>query len=139
VSFSNSLEEAVLEWIFKGQSFGAAPTTIYVSLHSSAPGDLGTVGELSGGGYARASLAADTATTANNWTAVATSGTAQIIRNNASITFPTATANWTTATHFGLWDNANTFLASGTISGGMTVQSGDAVVLTPNDLEVSAD
>ena len=142
MSFSNALEEAVLEWMFKGQSFGTPPTTIYVSLHSTQPNDTASAGsEISGGGYARASLSADTATTAANWTAIAasTSGSSQIVRNNQNITFPTATAAWPTATHFGLWDGSNTFLAWGTIAGGMTVQSGDTVVLTPQDLEVSAD
>ena len=52
MSFSNYLEDAVLNHVFGGSSY-TAPTTLYVALFTSAPSDTGGGTEVSGGAYAR--------------------------------------------------------------------------------------
>ena len=88
----------------------AMPTlpTAYVALFTVAPtSDAGTGGtEVTGGAYARVS------TTGPNWNVPsASSGTEPATTpastsNSATISFPTATANWGTVVAFGLYDAA---------------------------------
>ena len=72
------------------------PTVWAVALHSAAPGADGTANELSGGDYARVDLPPSD----SNWGAVSGS----VFSNLAEIAFPEATSDWTTATHFSIWD-----------------------------------
>jgi hypothetical protein len=72
------------------------PTVWAVALHSGAPGADGTANELSGGDYARVDLPPSD----SNWGAVS-SGT---FSNLAEIEFAEATTDWTTVTHFSIWD-----------------------------------
>lgn len=68
----------------------------YMGLFSSAPSDgvSGvTFAELTGAGYARASLSVSMASAAD-----------RAITNAEIIYFPEAEANWGTATHFGIFD-----------------------------------
>lgn len=80
----------------------AMPTlpTVSVALFTAVGTDAGTgFTEVTGGSYARVTTSGAT------WNA--SSGTApSIITNSASITFPTATANWGTVIAFGLYDAA---------------------------------
>lgn len=97
--FGNSNEQLYLEHLFKGQSAGTAPTSMWLSLHDGTPTEGNPCGgEISGGGYARVQLNADSTTSAGNWSAIgAGAGTAQRISNNQVVTFPTATADWNSA------------------------------------------
>ncbi len=75
---------------------------IYVSLHNGDPGTAGSGGtEASGGSYA----AVDTVPA--DWNS-ATNATPPVVTNANTITFPTATASWGTATFAGLWTHATT-------------------------------
>lgn len=70
--------------------------TKYMGLFSSAPSDSAsgvTFTEISGGGYARASLSLPMASAEN-----------KSITNAEIIYFPEAESNWGTATHFGIFD-----------------------------------
>ncbi len=73
----------------------AAPAivTIFVGLFTAAPGEGGGGTEVSVGAYARQSVAF-------------TAPTAGAGDNSADVTFPVATANWGTVTHWALFDLA---------------------------------
>jgi hypothetical protein len=83
-------EQKVLDHIFTDPTW-TPPTTLYVALSSSTPTEAGgSITEPSGGAYARV------ATTAADWSAA--SGTAPAVKTNtATLTFPTATADWASA------------------------------------------
>src|SRR3954468_5213513 len=89
-SKSNYLRAAIYKAILRNTGF-TGPATIYMSLHTGAPGLTGA-NEITGNAYARQAInfAADT----NG--AGASSNAPQ---------FPAPTpSNWGTATHFALWD-----------------------------------
>ena len=97
--FTNYLEDKIINHLF-GDDTGAsgadhytAPTTWYVGLQTAAPADDAAGTEVSGGAYARQSVA---------WT-LQTGGTAQA-SNTAALTFPAATTDWGTCTHAGVYD-----------------------------------
>lgn len=143
--FSDYLEGAILDFYFKRTTtpFATAPTTVYVSLHSGDPGDTGA-SELSTGtgSYARASITTDTNNSTNTqFNAKGTSGAASTITNKATITFPTATANWAAATFFGIWDasTAGNLIFTGTITGGVQVNNGNTLSLVDGNITISID
>ena len=90
--FTNYLEDKVINHLFGGTAF-TAPTTWYAGLLTAAPTDSTAGTEVSGGSYARQAI---------SWT-VTGSGTAQAASSGA-LTFPTATTDWGTATHCGVYD-----------------------------------
>ena len=90
--FTNYLEDKVIGHLFGGTAY-TAPTTWYAGLQTAAPTDHSAGTEVTGGGYARQSVA---------WT-VQTSGTAQA-SNTAALEWPAATQDWGTVTHCGIYD-----------------------------------
>jgi len=127
---SNYLENKITDLLFRGQAF-TAPATIYVSLHTADPTDLGTGAEVSGGSYARVAITANL----TNWSGtqsagstVASSGTGGASSNNVTITFPAPSANWGVVTHFGIWDALTTgnLLVFGALGTSKTINNGDA-------------
>jgi hypothetical protein len=127
MSFSDYLENAVLDHVFKGGALGQ-PANLYVSLHSGDPGETG-INELAGGGYARKNH--------NTWNAAA----AGIKTNNGVITFVTATGDWLNATHFGIWDDpgAGNFLGGGSITVPKVVFNGDTAQFATTVLHITLD
>lgn len=109
----NTQEDQVLDCYFN-QTNITAPTAIYLSWHSADPGDTGA-NELTGNGYARVDV-----TTSFG---AASGGT---VANNATITGPTASGNWTAATHFGIWSalSGGTWIAGGTLTAPVTITTG---------------
>ena len=59
--------------------------------------------------------------------------------NNGAIAFPQATADWTQATHFGLWDaaSAGNFLGGGALTQAKTVLNGDTAEFADQALTAS--
>lgn len=110
---TTAARNAVLDAILRNVSL-AAGATMYMSLHSADPGATGASNELSGSNYAR---------TAITFGSAAASGA---IENTAAVTFPTPSANWTAATHFGIWSAASggTCYYTGTLAAAVTGQSG---------------
>jgi len=90
--FTNYLEDKVIGHLFGGASY-TAPGTWYAGLQTAAPSDSAAGTEVSGGAYARQSVA---------WTR-ATSGVAQA-SNTAALEWPAATTDWGTVTHAGIYD-----------------------------------
>lgn len=93
-SKSSYSRTALVKALLKNTSF-QGPATVYLSLHTAAPG-LNGANEVSGNAYARIAVAfgAESAGT---------------VLNSALITTPAPTpSNWGTITHFGLWDALTT-------------------------------
>jgi hypothetical protein len=89
-SKSAYLRTKMIEAALKAVAF-TGPATIYMSLHTAAPG-LAGANEISGNGYARVAVAFG----------VSALG---VVLNSSSPTTPAPTpGNWGTATHFALWD-----------------------------------
>ena len=92
MSFSDYLEDKVLDHVFGGNAY-TAPTTLYVGLFTSTPTDSTAGTEVSGGSYTRKTAA---------FTVSGTSPTEAA--SSAAIEFPTATATWGTVTYAGIFD-----------------------------------
>jgi len=126
MSFSNYLETEVLDWAF---STGTAtrPTSWYLALYTAAPSDTGGGTEVSGGGYARQS--------------VVFTVTGNTASNNAAIEFPTATANYGTVTHIGVFDasSAGNLLAYAALTTSKTIETGDVFRVPSGDLDITLD
>lgn len=131
MSLRDNAENAILDFYFRGQSL-TPPATFHVALFTATPSDSAFGTEVSGGSYARVSVAANM----TNWSGTqsagsttASSGTGGQISNNAAITFPAPTANWGTITHFGLCDHASntgdSLKCYGALSPSRTVNSGE--------------
>jgi hypothetical protein len=103
---SDYLENKITDHLFRGQSY-TPPATLWFALFTASPNDAGGGTEVSGGSYARASLAASLANFAGTQgagTTTASSGTSGATSNNVAVTFPTPTASWGTVTHIGVFD-----------------------------------
>lgn len=128
-ALSDYLENKLIDWLVRGQAF-TPPATVYVALLTAAPSDTGGGTEVSGGNYARASVASSLA----NWagtqgagTTVASSGTGGTTSNNASIAFNTPSAAWGVVTHVGLYDavSGGNLLMWAALSASKTINNGD--------------
>lgn len=124
MSFSDYLETKVLDHVFGGTSY-TAPSTLYVALFTAAPSDSGGGTEVSGGGYARQTIAF---TTSGDTTS-----------NNAAIEFPTATANYGTVTHVGIYDasSAGNLMAWAALTSSKTIETGDVFRIPSGDLDIT--
>lgn len=126
MSFTNYLEDAVLDHVFGGNAY-SAPSTLYVGLFTAAPSDTGGGTEVSGGGYAR-----QTAT----FTVSGTNPTEAT--NSAAIDYPTATADLGTITHVGVFDalTSGNLLAYASVSTSKTINTGDVLRIPAGDLDI---
>ena len=125
MSFTNFLETEILDHVFAGASY-TAPGTKYLALFTAiADGEAGSVTELSGNAYARQSVAF---TTSGNTTS-----------NNAAVEFPTATANYGTVTHVGVYDaqTSGNLMAYATLSSSKTIDTGDVFRVPSGDLDIT--
>lgn len=95
MSFSDYLEDKLLDHVFGGNAY-TAPTTLYVGLFTSTPTDSTAGTEVSGGAYARQSV---------SFTVSGTNPTEAA--SDAAVEFPTATATWGTVTYAGIFDAAS--------------------------------
>ncbi len=124
MSFSDYLETKVLDHVFAGTAY-TAPATLYVALFTAAPSDSGGGTEVSGGAYARQTIAF---TTSGDTTS-----------NNAAIEFPTATANYGTVTHVGIYDasSAGNLMAWAALTSSKTIETGDVFRIPSGDLDIT--
>lgn len=139
-AMSDFLENKLIDWFFRGQAIGVTgasaaagtgPTSLYFALLTAAPSDTGGGTEVTGGSYARVTVAANTTNFDNtqqaNTTAVS-SGNTGTTRNSIAVTFPAPTANWGVVTHFGIYDasSAGNLLFWGALTASKTINNGDA-------------
>lgn len=124
MSFSDYLETKVLDHVFAGTAY-TAPATLYVALFTAAPSDSGGGTEVSGGGYARQTIAF---TTSGDTTS-----------NNAAVEFPTATANYGSVTHVGIFDasSAGNLMAHAALTSAKNIETGDVFRIPSGDLDIT--
>jgi len=133
-AFSNYLEDQIIGWAFNGATFATLPTagTVWVSLHTADPSETGA-SEVTGGNYARITVAAA------GWTKT-TAGTASAA-NTAEIVYPASgTVTWAgTVTHVGIWNasTAGNFLFGGALTTSRVVASGDVFKFLATNLTIS--
>lgn len=134
MSKSNSLENSLLLLLFNATAIAnvadnasSGPlTNLYVSLHTSDPGEGGsqTTNETSYTSYARVAVARS----GSGWTVTANS-----VSPVATISFPACTGGSATITHFGvgsLSSTAGVLYYSGTVTPNLSVASGTTPTLT---------
>jgi hypothetical protein len=102
-----------------------------VALFTAAPSDAGGGTEVTGGSYARVT------TVAADWNTAASGSTT----NAQVISFPTASANWGTVTHFALFDAASggNMLRWAALSVSKPVNNGDTASFPAGSLTLTED
>lgn len=133
---SNYLENKVLDHVLTATSY-TAPAARYLALFTNTSGSAATnleAGTLtdeistSGTAYARQAVTF----------AAASSGSSA---TNATVTFPTATANWGTITHVAIMDGdtegAGNVLFYGAVTTSKTIETGDTFQVSSGNLTVS--
>lgn len=126
MSFSNYLETKVLDHVFNNTAY-TSPSAVYVALFTSNPAEDGSGTEVSGGGYARQAgsftVSGNTATT------------------DAAVEYPTATADYGTVTHVGIYDasTAGNLLAYAALTSAKAISSGDVFRIPAGDLDITLD
>jgi len=125
MSFTNFLETEILDHVFAGAAY-SAPATKYLALFTAiSDGEAGSVTELSGDAYSRQSVAFTTsgATTSNN----------------AAVEFPTATGDWGTVTHVGVYDavSSGNLMCYATLSSSKAIDTGDVFRVPSGDLDIT--
>lgn len=128
-SFTDYLENKIVDWLFRAQSF-TPPAVPYVALHTASCSDSSAGTEVSGGSYARVAATAGTtvwANTQDSGTGVS-SGTNGTTKNLVALTFPAPTANWGTVTHWSLNDaiSAGNQLICQSLTVSKTINNGDS-------------
>lgn len=128
MSFSNYLETEILDHVFGGAAY-TAPATLYLALHTANPDEDGSGAEVSTSGtaYARQTVAF---TTSGNTTS-----------NTSAVEYATATANFGTVTHVGVWDaeTGGNLLAYAALTSSKTIETGDVFRVPAGDLDISLD
>lgn len=147
---TDHLENKLIDALFRGVAY-TMPTTLAVALHTAACSDSSAGTEVSTAGstgYLRVALNPSTSNWASTGGAGTTTnpsaGTGGTTSNNSAITFPTATANWGTVSHFSIWDNstvgAGNMLFCKALSGGsQAVNSGSTPSFAAGALTVQID
>lgn len=144
MSAANGLENGILSLIFTATDYGtiadndasAPATNLYISLHTSDPGESGdqTTGETAYTGYSRVAVARST----SGWTV--TNGT---VTNDADITFGQCTASPGSAiSHVGIGlstSGTGTLLMSYALDSSITMQVGTTPLFSAGQLDVSLD
>lgn len=128
MSFSNFLETEILDHVFGGNAY-TAPSTLYLALFTSNPAEDGSGTEVSttGTAYARQSVAftvsGNTATT------------------SGAVDFPTATANFGTVTHVGVFDasTAGNLMAYAALTSSKAIETGDVFRISAGSLDITLD
>lgn len=130
-AFSDFLEQAILNHLFRNTDIGVPPANVYIALFTTATTDAGGGTEVTGGAYARV-----TVSTTTQWTAP---GVAGLTDNINDIVFPTATANWGTITHVAIMDalTAGNMLFHGALAASKVVNSGDIFKFLAGALDVT--
>jgi hypothetical protein len=124
MSFTDTFETRVLTWVFTASS-ATRPTAWFIALYTAAPNDTGGGTEVSGGGYVRKAatftVSGDTAS------------------NSGAIEYPTATGNYGTVSHVGIFDasSGGNLIAYAALSVSKTISTGDVLRIPAGDLDVT--
>jgi len=126
-SMSNFLELEILDHSL-GTASWTMPATVYLALYTANPTDADTGTEVTGGSYARETVAFDVA---------AAGATA----NTSIVTFTTATASWGTVSHWGIRDalTVGNLLWHGDFTTPKAIGSGDTAQVNAGELDITLD
>jgi hypothetical protein len=144
MSLTNFGENALVDWLYRGEAAPTLPTDWYLGLFTVAPSDTGGGTEVSGNSYARVavtrSLAAMSGTQGVSTTDVS-SGTGGLSYNNATLTFPTPSGNWGTVVAAGIFtaSTGGTLWAYGTLAVSKVVQTGDPLYFSVGQFSLGMD
>lgn len=124
--FTDYLEDALLKHVFTNTAY-TSPSTVYAALFTVAPSDTGGGTEVSGGAYARQSMA------------FSVSGTGTLATNSAAVEYPTATADYGTVVAVGIFDasTSGNLLAYANLTTSKTVSSGDVFRFNAGDVDIT--
>jgi len=124
-AMSDFLENALINATLRNTTY-TSPAVVYVGLFTADPTDANVGTEVTGGSYARESASFAAPSNGSSTT-------------DADITFPTATGNWGTVTHFGIYDAATTgnLLYHGVLNNSKTIQTGDILKIEAGNLTVT--
>lgn len=131
MSFTDYMEDALLDHIFGGQATPAVGT-LYLALSSTTPNDAGNFTEPPGGAYARAAVLADN----TNFPA---SSAGSIKNGGTAISFPKATDPWPTVTHFGIFDafSGGNLIAYGALTSSESVVTHNVLTIPVDELVIN--
>lgn len=130
-AFSNYTEDKINDHLLTNTAF-TKPTTLYLSLHTGDPGEIGAGSEVSGGSYARVSI------TNNNTNFPVCPSTGTPTKSNGQpFTFPTSTASWGTVTHWALYDASSNMIAHGAFSTPRLVSIGKTMRVPTGGLTIT--
>lgn len=136
-ALSAYLETGFLGHTLLGQSL-TAPAAQYLSLHVSSPTDTGdTANEPSSGSYARVAVTNQFGNLATGIPTDQTSGGS--VENTGVITFPVASLDWGTVSHWGIWDgnvSTSNMLYYGEFTTAKAINSGDTVQISSGSLTI---
>ena len=126
--FSNYLETEILDHVFAGNAY-TAPTTLYLALHTADPAEDGSGAEVSTSGTAYARQTVTFTVSGNTAT------------TDAAVEYATATANFGTVSHVGVWDasTAGNLLAFAALTSSKTIETGDVFRVPAGDLDITLD
>lgn len=139
-AFTDFAENKLIDWLFRGQAIGitgasaaagTGPTNLYIGLLTATPTDSTAGTEVTGGSYARVTVASSLTNWAGTQAAASTTastGTGGTTSNNIAITFPAPTANWGVVTGVGVYDavSGGNLLFYSALTVSKTVNNGDA-------------
>jgi hypothetical protein len=146
-NMSDYLENKLIDQIFRAQAF-TFPGTLFFALATTTPTDSttgATVVEVTGGSYARQSIATatNTFTSTNGATTGASTGTGGTTSQVAAITFPTATADWGTVVGIVITDSGTTAAGNAlfwaTLTANKVVGNGDTFQFAAGNLSAQID
>ena len=130
VSKSTYAEAATLNGFLRNTAYTPA-ATVYLAAFTVMPINDGTgATEVSGGAYARQSIAFS-----------APSGSPRATANSGAINFPVATANWGTVVGVGIYDasSGGNLLYYGTLNANQVINTGGQLQFAAGDITVTED
>lgn len=127
-ALSDHAETLLLDWLMTAETV-ARPTLWRIALFTAPPSDAGGGTEVSGGGYARQPVTFAPATAPDGTTS-----------NTDLVTF-TATANWGSITHIGIFDaaTAGNLLWHGPLSTARTIAEDDRLEFASGAITLTLD
>lgn len=137
-SLSDWTENNFIDMLFRAQTWTVA-ANLDVGLSTAACSDSSIGTEVTGGSYARVSVARSLANWAGTQSAgstTASTGTGGQTSNNVAINFPTPSAGWGTVTHFFVMSSTNIVLCQA-LTTSKTINSGDTVSFAIGALTVT--
>ena len=126
MSFSNTYETIILNWTFNASSV-TRPTSWYIGLFTSDPGEGQGGTEVSGNGYARQTatftVSGNTGTTSN------------------TIEYPASTGAWGTITHIAVYDaeTSGVQIAYAALTTPKTIATADILRIPAGDIDITLD